>query len=167
MRLLILKAALVVVHLTGCAAGELHNKMEYDHVTFIGPASGPYNRMLTGEMLAGSSIQHDKVVELFVRLEDGSVFKLSEFPEAEASRRARDKQRDPKGGLTYYVLPPSLASVHFRNGTIAGAALPDGIELSQKQQGPFVRLPLQRAEITDLLGEANRESTFRGSLRWN
>lgn len=148
----------------GC--GELHYKAEYDDATLTGPGPDAYAVIITGEQFVQSRIQHQDVVNLWLRFANGTVCELATISEEEASARSSHVDRETSPGLVMYSLA-SGCCLHFRNGDLVGASLAEGIEIGKAEQGPFIELPLTGEEMRDLLGEPNAETTFRGAMRWN
>lgn len=158
-----LLCGVIALPLSGC--GQLTYKAEYSDATFTSHAPDAYTVLITGEQFAASQIQHQDVVRLWVRFDDGAVFELSAIPEAEAKARASYIDAESHPGLTMYALP--TGGLNYRNGKLCGATLTQGIGISQAQQGPFVELPLSGGEVRALMGEPKDESTVRGPMRWN
>jgi hypothetical protein len=148
-----------------CGCGPLVYKAEYSDVTLTSHAPDMYTALITGEQYATSQIQHEEVVRLWVRFDDGAAFELPEIPEAEAESRASYVDRESHPGLTMYSL--GMCGLNYRDGKLCGATLHQGVGVSKVEQGPFVEFPISAQEMRDLLGEPHAESTFRGTPRWN
>lgn len=162
-----LLAAALVVAFSAVGCGDVYRRMEYETATFTGPASGRYNVMTTGEQYKGSHIQHARVADLCIRLEDGTVYRLSKLRKRDVAQRKYIHCETDSSGMTVCQLHPSNATLHFRKGELVGAVFSYRVELSKDEKGPFVKMPLSAEEVRDLLGKPRRQTTFRGTPKWN
>ena len=132
--------------------------MSYEDVSFDGPSRSEYTSLSTGHARSGGS----GIVDIYVKLEDGKVYRLRELPEEVAAGLSKEltagRTSVGEGPGTYYLGTNTI--LQYQGGELYYVILAgEDISVSGSADGPFLSFPLTARQIRDLFGEPDREGT--------